>query len=57
MRNVSKNTRIKRIKIIIFKINIFRREFKANIKKEFVKKMIYRNFKKFIIVNIKINDD
>ena len=39
-------------------MNIFRREFKANVKKELVKKkIIYKSFKKFIIIVIKIDDD
>ena len=37
---------------------MFRRELKANVKKELVKKeMIYKNFKKFIIVVIKIDNN
>ena len=39
-------------------MNIFRRELKANVKKELVRKKItYKSFKKFTIVVIKINDD
>ena len=39
-------------------MNIFRRKLKTNVKKKFVKKrIIYKSFKKFIIIVIKINNN